>query len=215
MAQDHQKQPSAGPHSGNRSPLQLLVYGVTLFYALGLLCVALSLTLWFAADILLLVFASILLAVLLRSCSKLLSHALHLPVSLSLLLVMLLLILVFSLMIYLLAPSLISQARQLYEAVPLSAERLYLYLLRYEWFHNVVQAIPPIQDMVPQLSKVVDRAQAVFSSVLNLTTQLMLVLFIGLYLAAQPGVYIRGLLKLFPHDKSPACRQYCMNWSKR
>ena len=203
MAQDHQKQPSAGPHSGNRSPLQLLVYGVTLFYALGLLCVALSLTLWFAADILLLVFASILLAVLLRSCSKLLSHALHLPVSLSLLLVMLLLILVFSLMIYLLAPSLISQARQLYEAVPLSAERLYLYLLRYEWFHNVVQAIPPIQDMVPQLSKVVDRAQAVFSSVLNLTTQLMLVLFIGLYLAAQPGVYIRGLLKLFPHDKKP------------
>jgi len=103
--------------------------------------------------------------------------------------------------VYLMAPSLISQARQLYEAVPLSLERLYVYLLRYEWFHNVVQAIPPPGDMMPELSKVLDRAQAVFSSVMNLTTQVALIVFLGVYMAAQPGIYIRGLLRLFPHSK--------------
>lgn len=203
MLQDHDAQTSAGLRSGHRSPLQLLAYGAAFFYAFGLLFIALSLTVWFAADILLLVFASMLLAVFLRSCSKLLSRALPLPVGLSLVLVSLLLILIFSMMAYLMAPSLITQARQLYDAVPLSLERLYTYLLSYERFHNVVQTLPPLQDMVPEFSKVLGQAQAVFSGVLNLTTKLLLVLFIGLYLAAQPGIYIRGLLRLFPPEKKP------------
>ncbi len=203
MLQDHDAQTSAGPRSGHRSPLQLLAYGAAFFYAFGLLFIALALTVWFAADILLLVFASMLLAVFLRSSSKLLSRALPLPVGLSLVLVSLSLILLFSMMAYLMAPSLVTQARQLYDAVPLSLERLYTYLLSYERFHNVVQTLPPLQDMVPEFSKVLGQAQAVFSGVLNLTTKLLLVLFIGLYLAAQPDIYIRGLLRLFSPEKKP------------
>ena len=203
MAQQHDTPSPVAPQPENRSPLQLLAYGVAFFYGIGLLFIALALTLWFAADLLLLVFASILLAVFLRSCSKLVSRTLRLPVGMALLLVVTLLILAFILITYLLAPSLIAQGRQLYEAVPLSLERLYWYLLRYDWFHSVVQTIPPLQDMVPELSKVLNQAQVVFSSVLNLTTKLVLVLFIGLYLAAQPGIYIRGLLKLFPRRKKP------------
>jgi predicted PurR-regulated permease PerM len=203
MAQAHDSRQFTDPDEGGRRPLRLVAYGILFFYTFGLLFTGLALTLWFAADVLLLVFASILLAVFLRGCSKRLSHMLNLPVSLSLLLVVTALILIFALLGNMLAPSLIAQGWQLYEAVPLSLERVYLYLLRYEWFHNVVQTLPPLQDMVPELSKLLTQAQAVFSGVLTLTIRLALVLFLGLYLAAQPGIYLRGLLRLFPAHKKP------------
>jgi predicted PurR-regulated permease PerM len=203
MAQEYDTQQTTESDSSVRSPLRLVAYGILFFYAFGLLFTGLALTLWFAADVLLLVFASILLAVFLRSCSKRLSRMLQLPVGLSLFIVVTALFLILALLGNLLAPSLIAQGWQLYEAVPLSLERVYLYLLRYEWFQNMVQTLPPLQDMVPELSKVLTQAQAVFSGVLNLTTQLALVLFLGLYLAAQPGIYLRGLLRLFPAHKKP------------
>lgn len=189
-----------------RSPLQLLAYGLALFYGLGLLFIALALTLWYASDILLLVFASILLAVFLRGCSKLVSRSFTLPIGLALFLVLVLLGLLFTLTIYLLAPSLIAQGRQLYEAVPQSLDRLYFYLLGYDWFHSVVQTVPPLQDLVPEFSKLLSQAQAVFSGVLNLATKLALVLFLGLYMAAQPGIYLRGLIRLFPVAKKTRMR---------
>jgi predicted PurR-regulated permease PerM len=203
MAQEYDTRQSTELGSSVRSPLRLVAYGILFFYAFGLLFTAVALTLWFAADVLLLVFASILLAVFLRGCSKRLSDMLNLPVGLSLLLVVTALFLILALLGNLLAPRLIAQGWQLYEAVPVSLERVYLYLLRYDWFLNLVQMLPPLRDMVPELSKLLTQAQAVFSGVLNLTTQLALVLFLGLYLAAQPGVYLRGLLTLFPDHKKP------------
>lgn len=206
MAQTQRPLSSRDSRPWPRNPLQLLAYGVALFYALGLLFIALALTLWYAADILLLVFASILLAVFLRSCSKLVSNAFTLPIGLALFLVLVLLGLLFTLTGYLLAPSLIAQGRQLYEAVPQSLDRLYFYFLGFDWFHSVVQTIPPMQDLVPEFSKVLTQAQAVFSSVLNMATKLALVLFLGLYMAAQPGVYLRGLIRLFPTSKKARVR---------
>lgn len=203
MAHQYDNQQPANQDDGAQSPLRLVAYGILFFYAFGLLFTALALTLWFAADILLLVFASILLAVFLRGCSKYLSQMLNLPVGLSLLMVVSALFLVLALLGNLLAPSLIAQGWQLYAAVPVSLERVYLYLLRYDWFLNLVQMLPPLRDMVPEISKLLTQAQAVFSGVLNVTTQLALVLFLGLYLAAQPGIYLRGLLRLFPDHKKP------------
>ena len=184
-----------------RNPFQLLAYGVAFFYGLGLLFIALALTLWFAVDILLLVFASILFAVFLRACSKLLSRSFNIPVGLALLTVLIALVLILVVMGKWMAPSLIAQARQLYEAVPQSLDRLYFYLLGFDWFHSVVQTIPPLQDLVPEFSKVLTQAQAVFTGVLDVATKLALVLFLGLYLAAQPGIYIRGLITLFPRSR--------------
>lgn len=203
MAQENDKLNSGSRQPWQRNPLQLLAYGVALFYGLGLLFIALALTLWFAADILLLVFASILMAVFLRGCSKLISRTFNIHVGLALFTVLIMLGLLFTLTGYLLAPSLITQGRQLYDAVPQSLDRLYFYLLEYDWFHSVVQTVPPLQDMVPEFSKVLTQAQAVFSGVLNIATKLALVMFLGLYMAAQPGIYLRGLVRLFPPAKKP------------
>lgn len=198
--------PSGKTRPWMRNPLQLLAYGVAFFYGLGLLFVALALTIWFTVDILLLVFAAILFAVFLRACSKLLSGSFNIPVGLALLTVLIMLALVLVAMAKWMAPSLIAQAQQLYEAVPQSLDRLYFYLLGFDWFHSVAQTIPPLQDMVPEFSKVLTQAQAVFTGVLDVATKLALVLFLGLYLAAQPGVYIRGLITLFPHSKKARVR---------
>lgn len=188
-------------------PFRLLIAGISLFYLSGALFLLLAALLWLASDVLLLVFASILVAVLLRGASKLLGRKLGLNDGTALALVLLIMLLVIGLGGYFLTPSIAAQASELVMALPASVERLRAYLSDYEWFRNLMESLPPAQEMLPSASTVLNQARAVFAGTLGFLAKLTIVLFVGIYLALQPGLYLNGLLKLLPQRRRPRMRK--------
>ncbi|MDQ3649182.1 MAG: AI-2E family transporter [Acidobacteriota bacterium] len=159
------------------------------------------LLLWYAVDVLMLVFTGILMAIFLRGLSDKLSERIGLSSGWSLAVVCLALVALISLGGWLLAPSIAEQVDQLSETVPRSVARLQQSITRYGWGRRLLEQVPPIEDMMPRTRDVVSRATGVFSTTLGVVANLFIVLFIGLYLAADPRLYTGGLLHLVPLKK--------------
>ncbi len=60
--------------------------------------------------------------------------------------------------------------------------------------------MPGVSELA-QRGNLVGRVTGVFSSTLGIAANIVLVAFIGLYLAVAPGTYITGLLRLFPKQR--------------
>ncbi|HEV2612076.1 MAG TPA: AI-2E family transporter [Noviherbaspirillum sp.] len=184
-----------------------LLLAITLFYAFGALFLLAIVTLWLASDILLLVFASILVAVFLSGTSNLLVQRFKLPPKLSLPTVLLLIGIAAGLGGYFLIPRISAQGAELMTTLPNSVERLIAYLSGYEWFRGLTQSMPPAQELLPGFSKILNQARIVFSGMFTFVAKLTIVLFVGVYLAAQPHLYVNGFLKLFPPRRRNRARE--------
>jgi predicted PurR-regulated permease PerM len=187
--------------------------------------------LWLAIDLLLLVFAGILLAILLRSLALAVSE--HTPVSdgWALLLVILTLLGTVVGAGFLFAPQLGREARELTDTLPDAIEELESQVRQNAFGDWVLDRVleraaltsesgedggkggatqggggqgtgeaaagskPVLKDAQ---DAVVQRAGSAASRLIDGLIALVIVLFTGLYLAAHPQPYIRGLLRLFP-----------------
>jgi AI-2E family transporter len=101
--------------------------------AIALAILIVAALLWYAVDVILLVLAGILLAILLRAPSDWLSERTGLPGGWSLGVVMLALVAVLALVGWLMMPSLVEQFAQLYESIPQSLDNLQQRLTQYDW----------------------------------------------------------------------------------
>jgi predicted PurR-regulated permease PerM len=153
---------------------------------------------WQVLDILLIVFAGILLAVFLRSLANWLSHITPLSVGWSLAVVLLVLIALIGLGLWYLAPALGGQVNQLIETLPQSVEQLRQYIEAQGWGQQLTASLPSPDEVMPNQSDLLSRLTGVFSTTLGALTNLMIIFFIGVYMAAQPRLYINGFIRLFP-----------------
>jgi predicted PurR-regulated permease PerM len=182
----------------------VVILGIT---ALALL---LGMVLWYAVDLFLLVFAGVLFAVFLRGLSDELSQ--HTPVSdgWSLTVVVFALLAVFGVGIWLLAPKVAVQVDQLVEQLPRSIGQLKALLGRYEWGRHIVANVPNAQEMIPDqiqgLGNVLGKVASFFSMTFGAIAGFLLFLFIGLFFAAEPSLYINGLIRLVPMAKRTRTR---------
>jgi predicted PurR-regulated permease PerM len=176
---------------------------VGLFYALGALFLGMFALLWHAGNVLLLVFASILIAVLLHGASVRLGRLLHLSYRFALPLVLLLVIAVIGLTGTLLAPQVAEQIDQLFATIPSAIQKLRGYVERYGWLRGLANELPSPEKMASAASTMLSQARLVFTGALGVLANLVIILFLSLYLAAQPQVYRRGLLALVPKRMLP------------
>ncbi len=160
----------------------------------GLLVVGALLLVWFALDLLLLLFAGVLLAIFLRTLASGLARYTGLPVGLSLAAVCLTLVGVLVVGGWLYAPRLAEQSDQLTEALPAVASDLTSWLRQYSWGEWLLDQ----SSERAQETNVAQRATNAARGVLDAVVAVVIVLFAGLYLAAQPAPYVRGLLYLIP-----------------
>jgi predicted PurR-regulated permease PerM len=174
------------------------------------LALLLGVVLWYAVDLFLLVFAGVLFAVFLRGLSDELSQRTPLSDGWSLTVVVFALLAIFGVGIWLLAPKVAVQVDQLVEQLPRSIEQLKALLGQYEWGRHIVANVPNAEEMIPDqiqgLGNVLGKVASFFSMTFGAIAGFLLFLFIGLFFAAEPSLYINGLIRLVPMAKRTRTR---------
>jgi len=153
-----------------------------------------GLLVWFALDLLLMVFAGVLLAIFLRTLAVSLSRATGLSTGYALASVVFGLIGITVLAGWLYAPRLAEQSDRLTESLPQAFSDLTSRVQEYDWGRWLVDQV----SSTASDGDVVTQAQTMASRIMSVGVALVVILFTGLYLAAEPGPYVRGVLRLVP-----------------
>lgn len=161
------------------------------------LAAAAAVLVWFTLELLLMVFVGILLAIFLHTLAAWVSQVTGLRHGASLALVVLALAGGATLVAWLYAPALAEQSDQLAEALPRAFSDLTSWLRNYEWGRWMLDQLSSSADD----ADVVGQARTVASRVVGGSVAAIVVLFSGLYFAAEPAPYIRGVLRLVPQAR--------------
>lgn len=159
-----------------------------------------GLFLWIAADLLLVLFAGVLLAVFLSTLTSFVAQFTRFSRGWALTIVVIVLISLAALAVRLFAANLAEQAEELTERVPQAASQFADRLAEYGWGRWLLDRAPEGPDIATE-PQVVERATGAAASVLHAVVGFVIVLFVGLYLAVNPWTYARGLLRLVPPDR--------------
>ncbi|MBA3683888.1 MAG: AI-2E family transporter [Planctomycetes bacterium] len=168
---------------------------VLLICRIVLAALALIIAMVWCVQVLIVVFAGVLGAVLLRTIAERIHRMTRLPTGWSLALGCTTLLAVLVTAGWLMAPSVGAQLDQLSEQLPRAVRGLTANLEQYEWGRWLKaqgeQATNGGQGTVSTAAKFV-------STTVGIGGTLLVVFFLSIYLAAQPQLYISGLLHLFP-----------------
>lgn len=152
------------------------------------------------ARVFLLVFAGLLFAVFLKSMSDPLAEHAHVRPGWSLLAVLVLLTGTLAAAGYFAAPSISEQVDALMQKLPQSVQQLQKELESYSWGRALLDQAETGQ-ILGKPRPVLEGVGGVFSSLLGWLVNLVIILFIGLYVAAEPGIYRHGFLLLAPKSR--------------
>lgn len=150
-----------------------------------------------ASDVLLLIFAGILLSVFLTSLAEWLSEISPLPYGWSVAVVCLVLTGSLTLIVWWAAPSLAEQFDELTRSVPKAIEKIKSQIQHYSWAEPLLKDAGP-EKLVANGRDALNKATGILSGFLGAIANFVIVLFVGLYGASEPGIYKRGLVQLFP-----------------
>ncbi len=166
------------------------------------------LLLGFAADVFLLIFASIVLAVLLTYTSNKLAEKIPVKYVIALVITCLGIIIFIGGIGFLIAPSLGDQLDQLQSDLPKSVDKLKEQLSTTSWGKEMVDGLSDPQELLEDNEKkVVTKTTKIFSSTLATLFNVFIVLITAIFLAADPNLYLNGFLKLFLPKTAERLRQ--------
>ncbi len=182
---------------------------VLLTVGVGLLTILILLFVYFTFDILLLFFAAILLAVFLRGLANLVVKVVKIGDSWAVLLVAVILVAVLAGSIALLAPSVADQVRNLREELPRSAQAAVEYISQFGWGRAIFEHMPTVDEVSSHLdtSSLLSRVGGIFSSTAGAVVNFFILILLAIYLAFEPGFYLRGFTKLFPVKRRERVRE--------
>lgn len=167
----------------------MLVSGVTVVLLLA----------WQLVNILLLVFASVLGAVVLRSLTELIEKPSRLSPGWALALAVLLIVILFALLSALFGATVHDNVKALIEQLPAAWNAVRSQVGQESWLMNALER----GGQAALTGNMVSRISGFLGTAVDIITNVVLVVFSALYIAAQPNLYQHGLLKLFPpHDRA-------------
>jgi predicted PurR-regulated permease PerM len=159
----------------------------------------LLLFIWYSADLLMLVFAAVLIAILLRTLTDLVQQRTGLWYGLSLAIVSVGLVVLIALTVWLVMDRIVEQMGQLRTLLPQAIQNVNAYVARYPWAQNAVDNLPNPADWVAARGgTIVSQFAGLASTTLGGIVNAIIVFIIGVYLASQPDIYSRGLNHLVP-----------------
>ncbi len=180
---------------------------VLIVAAIALCTVLLTLFALAAIEIWLYLFVSALIAVLLSGMRGWLSERTPLPDRLALAVVVLAILLGFGLLFIYIGPRIFEQIAQLTDQLPESTAQLEKQLRNTAWGERLLDAvdeIPQVETLLQNGSmNIFSEVTGIFSRSLGILANLIIILFIGLYLAISPRLYIDGFIRLFPISARP------------
>jgi predicted PurR-regulated permease PerM len=185
--------PSAAENSEARYIKRLLTT-VSLLLAVGLLVAGF----WLSIQVWLAVFAGILLAVFLRMLSRKVCELTRLPRVWALVTVLLTLLCLLGLGGWLAGPKAVEQFSELADRLPKAVERVQQHAAQQGWNRFLPQKLPTGPEVTNAAGKVAANAATFFKVSVGAITSFFLIIFLGIYLAAAPDVYVNGIIRLFP-----------------
>lgn len=171
--------------------------GVAILAALG--------ALWIARTMVLLLFAGVLLALLLRTSANAVSSRTKLPPPWSLAALTLLLALLLAAGIWLRGPDVAAQVEQLQLRLPQAAHTVATKLRATEWGRELLARATAAQ-LIPSPASLFASATGIVSSTFAVIAGVVVIVFTGFYLAADPATYVEGVVRLFPLDRRARAR---------
>ena len=154
---------------------------------------------WYAADLLMLVFAGVLVSILLRGFSGWLRQKTGIGRGLSLAIVALALGILIIVVVWLVTGRIGEQVSELRQQLPVAVENVKHYFGQYEWARNAIEGLPNFNDWLAGRSgTIVSQLTGLASTTLGTIVNVLVVIVIGLYLASQPDLYSRGIKHLLP-----------------
>jgi len=175
------------------------------FTALAVLAVAaLGLLALRFAFVLLLAFAGVLLAVLLRNLAAALSRDVPLPVAGALAVVVIGIAAAIGLFAVLAGTRVTAEILQVAERVPAAWKEVRAWLSTYRWGGYLLEAVPSAAKQDWNFARVLGPS---VSMVIAVTVNVVVVMAVGVFLAADPALYRRGLLHLVPKRARPQARE--------
>lgn len=163
--------------------------------------------LWYASNVLLLSFAAVLLAVFLRGLTRLVTNHTALSSGWAFAIVVTALVAVVGASMWALASTVAAQTDALIESLPAAFARLEAEIAQYGLGRMLLERMPNMSQMMPDREDVLSRITGVLSTTLGMVTNVVIVLFVGFYLAMTPSTYINGFLRLWPRRARPRGRE--------
>lgn len=156
--------------------------------------------LYFAFDILLLIFAAVLLAIFLHGLADVIGRWVPLNEGWRVLIVSFVLLLVVAGAVALLAPSVADQARELRAEIPKSAAKSREFLSQYGWGRTLIDQLPSGEEVVGKVDvgSMLTRVGGLFSSTVGAIGNLFITILLAIYFASEPVFYSGGLTRFFP-----------------
>ncbi len=151
------------------------------------------------ANVLLLIFAAVLLSIFLSGLALFIHHRTPLSQGWSLTLTVVGLLALAVGIGWVAGPRLGAQFSQLTERIPEAIDQLRAMLTQYEWGQTLLAQAPGSGQGAPfGAIDVVGRVTGIFSTTLGILTNVLIVGITGLYLAIDPNLYIGGAVRLVP-----------------
>ena len=210
--------PPSAPPIAVQAPLwpartELWIFWLKLRLTLGVLVVliAAGLMLWFQMEVLLLGFTGVLLAIFLFTVSDWVARWTHVWYWLALLVVCLVLLAATAGGVWLLADQIAPQIRTLREQLPEAWQTVKSYMEQNPagaWVLDQAGAgVETLQDGTVQQREVISKGLGYLSSFGLVLTHALVVLFVGLFGAITPSLYVRGMLRLVPMRRRQRARE--------
>lgn len=207
LSQDSAEAPSRSQQS------QWEMYKRRLFLAVGLVAFLIVLATFVEATlgILLLLFLSVLIAIGLRGTSNWIAKRTPLPDIVALSLTILVIVALIIGMVLLVGSRLAAEFSALGDTLEDALLKLEEQLRQYSWGEEFVQQMPTTEEVGQQILDgnfdLFTRVTGVFSATLSFLSSFIIVVFVSLFLAAQPGVYRNNFLRLIPLAKRDRVRE--------
>lgn len=164
----------------------------------------LALLLWYLVDVLLLIFAAVLVAVLLRSIARPLDRRTGMGDNLALTAAALFVTLVITVAVFLFGAEVRAQTIKLVETLPNAWDVFVGRMVSGDLRDDILERA---EGAMPAAGQIIANVLIGAWSVAGGLSAVVLVIVGGLYLAAQPDIYRSGLLLLFPDDGKRASVQ--------
>jgi len=163
-----------------------------------------GLLLWHAIALVLLIFAGILLAILLIGVSDPIAR--HLPVSRAALVVVIMLLIAAALIggVALTGPELVAQGAQLRDSLIRAAEAVQRWAMS---FDAVEESSLDLAQLLPSAEGALGGVITVIGATFGGLGYIVLIAFLGLYLAVNPAVYADAAIRLIPVDRRERMRE--------
>lgn len=153
----------------------------------------------YAINFFFLVFAGILFAVMLRAITNWIHEKTNISNGLALALANLIFFGIIVLTAWLIAPTIRAQIQDMRETIPAAISSLEEQLGETQWGERALDEFSQSQDsLVPDTQEMVSRAGNFFTSTIGIITNLFIIIVVGIFFAANPSSYQKGIVKLFP-----------------